>query len=151
MRRIVFYLLIPLAIVTLASTSLAQEGLLRDVESPLDEEFDYRVGEQLELNVRVDGLGWRWVRIDGGDPAEFEDGKDTRVEISLEADNQTNDTLALDIILLLEDASGNQLERVELKKFKVPGGRLKQDSQKVRIDGGVLAEMGKIYIFAEVS
>ena len=135
----------------MASMAVAQEDTLRDVENPLEEEFDYQVGEQLELDVRIDGLGWRWLRIDGGDPTDFVGGKDVRVEISLEADNQTNKTLALDVILLLEDGRGNQLDRVELKTFKVSGGRLKQDNQKVRIDGGVLADMGKIYIFAEVS
>ena len=42
------------------------------------------------------------------------------------------------------------MERIELKKIKVGAGRYDEDIQKVKVDGGVLAETGKVYIFAEV-
>ncbi len=150
MGRNILGLLVLSFLISLAPYSVAQETPPRVGDNPFEEEFDYRVGDQLELNVSIDGLVWRLFTIDGGDPADHTSDKEVRTEIGLEAENSTNSSLTLTIILLLEDPGGNQLQRVELKSFKVSGGRLKQDVQKIRINGAVLAEMGKIYFFAEV-
>ncbi|MCD4749844.1 MAG: hypothetical protein K8R59_10770 [Thermoanaerobaculales bacterium] len=153
MARFVSRIVILLVVVVftgLASSVSAQEDEPRKVTSPFQEEYEIKVGEVLNLEVLLDGLLWRSFRIDAGDPVDFQAGNNVRTTITNELENLGEETLNLEVILLLEDERGRQLGRLVLRPIKAGGGRFKEDSQKYKIDGRVLAETAKVYFFAEV-
>ena len=150
MRRIAEHLIIFGAILAIAGVSAAQGPNLREVESPLQEEFDFKIGQTLNLNLRIDGIKWTVLSASAGDDSGWTAGKTTKTSFTSELENLTDTTLTLSIILLLEDERGRQLERLEFKRIKVGPGRYNQNVQKIKVDGGTLTETAKVYIFAEV-
>ncbi len=150
MRQIASVLMFLAAVLASAGIVAAQGADLRVVGSPFTEEFDYKVGQILDLNLRLEGLRWSVLRAGARDEADWTEGKKVKTSFTNELENLTDRPLTLSIIILLEDDRGRQLERVELKKIKVGAGRYDEDIQKIKVDGGVLAETAKIYIFAEV-
>lgn len=150
MRRIAEILIIFGAILAIAGIAAAQGPDFQEVGSPLQEEFDFKIGQILNLNLRIDGIKWTVLKADAGDDSGWTAGKTTKTSFTNELENLTDTTLTLSIILLLEDDRGRQLERVEFKRIKVGPGRYNQDIQKIKVDGGNLAHIAKVYIFAEV-
>jgi len=139
-------------VVILASAGFvaAQGTELEVVDSPYAEEFDYKVGQTLDLNLRLGGLRWSVLTVGAGDEADWREGKKVKTYFTNELENLTNTPLTFSIIILLEDDRGRQLERIKLKNIKVGAGRYFEDIQKVKVDGGILAGTGKVYLFAEV-
>ena len=150
MRRYAQVLIIVGAILSVAGITAAQGTDLRDVSSPFQEEFAFKVGQTLDLNLRIDGIRWAVLRASAGDEAGWTAGKKAKTSITNELENLTNIPLTLSVIILLEDDRGRPLERIKLKKIKVAPGRYDEDIQKIKVDGGNLAETAKAYIFAEV-
>jgi len=150
MRRIAEVLIVIGAILASAGIAAAQSTELREVSSPFGEEFDFKVGQTLDLNLRINGIKWTVLRASAGDDEGWTAGKKTKTTFTSEFENLTDTALALSAIILLEDERGRQLERIELKKIKVGPGRYNEDIQKIKVDGGNLAQTAKIYIFAEV-
>ncbi|RLE18099.1 MAG: hypothetical protein DRJ61_03860 [Acidobacteria bacterium] len=150
MLRIAKFLIFIGIFLASAVITAAQGPDLRKIESPLQEEFDFRIGQILGLNLHIDGIKWTVLKADAGDMTRWTAGKTTKTSFTNELENLTDTPLILSIILLLEDDRGRQLERVELKRIKVGPGRYTQAIQKIKIDGGNLADTAKVYIFAEV-
>lgn len=150
MRRFVEVLLLFGAVLASAAIAVGQEAELREVTSPFQEDFNFRIGQTLELEVRIDGLRWVVLRAGAGDAEEWTAGKKVKTSFTNELENLTDMPVTLNAIILLEDDRGRQLERVELKRIRIGGGRYIEDIQKIKIDGGSLSETAKIYIFAEV-
>jgi len=150
MRHFAQLLIFVGAILAVAGITAAQGTDLRDVSSPFQEEFTFKVGQTLDLNLRIDGIKWAVLKASAGDKTEWTAGKRVKTSITTEMENLTNTPLAIRIILLLEDDRGRPLERIELRKIKVGVGRYNEDLQKVKVDGGNLADTAKAYIFAEV-
>jgi len=149
--RYIASVMIFLAMVLATSGMVAAQGVdLRAVESPFAEEFDYKVGQTLDLNLRLNGLRWSVLRVGAGDEADWREGKKVKTSLTNELENLGDTSRTLSIIILFEDDRGRQLERIKLKNIKVGAGRYFEDIQKVKVDGGILAGTGKIYIFAEV-
>lgn len=138
------------AFLVAAGFVVGQEADLREATSPFQEEFDFRIGQTLELELRIDGLRWAVLRAGAGDSEDWTTGKKVKTYFTNELENLTDMPLTMSAIILLEDERGRQLERVELKRIRVGGGRYIEDIQKIKIDGGTLSETAKIYIFAEV-
>lgn len=150
MRRILEVLIFVGVILTSAGFAVGQDTDPREVASPFQEEFDFRIGQTLDLEVRVDGLRWVVLRAGAGDAQEWTAGKKFKTSFTSELENLTDMPLTLSTILLLEDDRGRQLERIQLKRIRVGGGRYVEDIQKIKIDGASLTETAKIYIFSEV-
>ncbi len=151
MRHVANVLVFLVVILAFAGVVASQGAELKVVDSPFTEEFDFKVGQTLDLNLRLNGLRWSVLRAGAGDEADWREGKKVKTSFTIELENLGDTPLTFSIIALLEDGRGRQLERVELKNIKVGAGRYVEDIQKVKIDGGILAETGKIYIFAEVN
>jgi hypothetical protein len=144
-------IVILLAVVLASAGIVAAQGAeLKVVSSPFTEELDFEVGQTLDLNLRLEGLRWGVLSAGAGDEADWREGKKVKTSFTIELENLTNTSLTFSIIILLEDDRGRQLERIKLKNIKVGAGRYIEDIQKIKVDGGVLAETAKIYIFAEV-
>ena len=54
------------------------------------------------------------------------------------------------VIVLFEDAQGAPLDRVECKQVRVSGERGKESVQKFKLEGRVLLDARKVYLFCEV-
>ncbi len=134
-----------------AGSVAAQDADLTVVTSPFAEEFDFKIGRTLDLNLRLEGLKWTTLSADAGDESGWRDGKNVKVVFTNYLENLTDTPLSWSIIVLLEDGRGRQLERIEFKTVKVGGGKFDRDTQKIKVDGGLLKETAKIYLFAEVN
>ncbi len=127
----------------------AQEGAFAKVGNPYQGEVPFTLGEPSAPMVEIAGVRWSTVRLVPSTTA-LESGRQikTRVEFTLE--NTTSRRAKVLIILLFEDASGNGLDRVELKPVSVGGGRRKLFKEKVKVQADVLSAAAKLYLFAEV-
>ncbi len=150
MRRIAEVLIVFGAILASVGIAAAQGTDLRDVSSPFQEDFDFKIGQTLDLNLRINGIKWTVLRASAGDNEGWTAGKKTKTSFTNELENLTDTPLTLSVIILLEDERGRPLERIKLKKIKVGPGRYNEDIQKIKVDGGNLAQTAKVYIFAEV-
>jgi hypothetical protein len=146
-RRVV----LTITVILLASgTVLAQGSQFRTVENPFQEGFDYTIGESLAPMVEIDGLRWSLVRIATKGDRDVEADKSNPVEITLEFENAATGNASVQVILLLEDARGAPLEKVEFGAVKVPAGRSKSEVQKTKVEGDALVNMTRLYLFCEV-
>ena len=150
MQHIARVIILLAVVLATAGTVAAQGADPRVVESPFTEEFDYKVGQILELNLRLNGLRWSVLSVSAGDESEWREGKKVKSSLTNELENLGDTRRTLSIIMLLEDDRGRQLQRIKFKNIKVGFGRYIEDIQKVKVDGGILADTAKIYIFAEV-
>lgn len=150
MRQSVKMLIFLVAILASVGIAAAQSSDLREVSSPFTEEFDYQIGQTLDLNILLNGVNWGFLRIGAGDEEDWTSGKTVKTTFTNQLKNLTDSTLSLSVIILLEDEKGRQLERIRLKKIKVGSGRSIENIQRVKIDGGNLEDTAKVYFFAEV-
>lgn len=150
-KTVRIWVILGMLVVIGGSIASAQGNEIRAVSSPFQEEFEYTVGETLDLNLEIDGIRWTVLRIGAGDPDNWSPGNRVKATFTNEVSNIVDDQRSLMIILLLEDDRGRKLERVELKTIRVGAGNSDEDIQKVKIDSGILAETGKIYLFAEIN
>ena len=121
-----------------------------EVQSPFQGEFVYPPGQVIELNLLIDGVHWSTFKLDGGDPADLKPGKTTKVEVVNTLENTASRTRVLSIVILLEDSTGNLLERLSLGEVKLSKGRYRSDRQKFKLRNDTLIDLAKIYIFAEI-
>lgn len=150
MRQSVKMLIFLVAILASVGIAAAQSSDLREVSSPFTEEFDYQIGQTLDLNILLNGVNWGFLRIGAGDEEDWTSGKTVKTTFTNQLKNLTDSTLSLSVIILLEDEKGRQLDRIRLKKIKVGSGRSIENIQRVKIDGGNLEDTAKVYFFAEV-
>ena len=150
MRRLAEIFVLFGVIMASAGFAVGQDADLRDVSNPFQEEFEFSIGQTLDLEIRVEGLRWIVLRASAGDAQDWAAGKKIKTSFTNELENLNDMPLTLSAIILLEDDRGRQLDRVELKRIRVGGGRYVEDIQKIKIDGASLTETAKIYIFAEV-
>ena len=151
MRRFSIVLMFLAAFPVFAGSVAAQGDDMRAVTSPFAEELDFKIGRTLDLNLLVEGVKWTTLRADAGDEADWRDGKNVKVVFTNQLENLTDRPRTVSVIVLLEDSRGRQLERIELKVVKIGAGKYDEDRQKIKVDGGLLVETAKIYLFAEVN
>jgi hypothetical protein len=121
------------------------------VENPYQAEYEFTVGSDLTPNVSIDDVRWRLLRLDVDDGDAPIAGEEIKAEVTIEVENLGERSARVNLILLLEDDRGGQLERVELKTFKASSGRFESEVQRIKIDGGTAQRLGKVYVFAEIS
>lgn len=143
-----------LAIVVLGLTVIpgrlaAQGGAFEAVSNPFMDEFEFALGADLTPNVEIDDVRWRLLRMDLDDDPPV-DGEESRVEFTIELENLNERSKKFNLIVLLEDERGGQLERVELDTVRASSGRLESDRQRVRVQGRSLLRLAKVYVLAEV-
>ncbi len=128
----------------------AQEQEFEQVGDLFQREYEYRVGDVLELNVDLSGLRWSTLRIQPKNPDDLRPGREEKVDIIMSFHNTRENNAEVTLAVLLEDADGGLLERLEFRPFRVGDNDIeeKDDRQKVLADSLVATE--KVYVFAEV-
>jgi hypothetical protein len=134
-----------------SAPTLAQSAEWRVVDNPFQEDIEYSVGTTHTPQVEVEGVRWRSFRIDAPDRARLEDGEDAEITIALEFENRRTKSARILVILLLEDADGNPLDRIEANQFKLTGGRLKQRTETATIPAANVEAVRRVYVFFEVT
>jgi hypothetical protein len=136
--------------VAIAATVAGQDLPYREVANPFQEGAPYRIGTGLVPSVEIDGIRWNHARVDtrnGTDPVA---GHENSVFATLRFDNQTKRTVNLTVVLMLEDSTGSELERLVFLPIRLGGNRTKEFRQKFKISGDDLLSTRKIYLFCNV-
>ncbi|MGD8441595.1 MAG: hypothetical protein PVG53_13775, partial [Holophagae bacterium] len=136
--------------VCVSGTASAQSPTWREVDNPYQEDIVYQLGETYFPQVDVEGVRWQSLAIDVGDGGLIAAEQDVAVEVSVEVENRTASSERVLIILLLEDADGGPLDRIEMKPFKVGGERRKERRESTRLASEDLRATERVYLFFEV-
>jgi len=129
---------------------MAQSAEWRVVENPYQEDIEYTLGSTFTPRVEVEGVRWRSFTIEAPDGAFLVDGDEAEIEVTIEFENRSNTSAKILVILLLEDADGNPLDRIEARKFKLAAGRLKERKETVRLPAANIKAVERVYVFFEV-
>jgi hypothetical protein len=133
-----------------AGVSAAQEGEYRSVDNPFQGEFDFAVNTNIQPLIEVDGVQWRRFGLHVKAGREIDSEKEVLVTVENDLLNTTGSSAKVMVIVLLEDAAGTPLDRVECKTVSVGGDRLKESVQKFKLHGAVLEATRKVYLFYEI-
>lgn len=139
-----------LALFGLAGPAAAQDAGYTQVESPFQEDFEFRVGSELRPRVEVDGVRWMRFSIRPKSDREYERSKAVPVTVEVDLDNK-GDSADVLLIVLFEDENGTSLDRLELDGIKAGRDRLREVVQKHKVTASVLEDTRRVYLFFEVS
>jgi hypothetical protein len=142
--------LIGCVIAASASVADAQSTEYRVVESPFQEDFEFRVNSDLRPMVEVAGVRWTRFGVHVKGEREIEADKNIPVKVELGFVNTNPNGVKILVIALFEDASGKPLERIECSRVSANNDRLKESSQKFKVSGAVLNATRRVYLFCEV-
>ena len=142
--------LIGCVIAASAAIAGAQTTEYRVVESPFQEDFEFRVNSDLQPMVEVAGVRWTRFGVHVKGDRDIEAEKNVPVTVELGFVNTNPNGVKVLVIALFEDASGNPLERVECSRVSANNDRLKESIQKFKVSGAVLNATRRVYLFCEV-
>ncbi len=151
MARLLVSIATAVSAVAISIPAMAQSGDWRIVENPYQEDIEYALGNKFTPQVEVEGVRWRGLTIEAPDTASLVDGEEAEIEVTIEFENRGNASARVLVILLLEDADGNPLDRIEAKQFKLAAGRLKERKETVTIPAANIKAVRRIYVFFEVT
>ena len=136
--------------VGLIGSATAQEGEYRAVDSPFQDDFEYRINTDLQPMVEVDGVRWTRFGVYTKEGQQIAADKDMPVTVELEFVSSNRQRVKVLVIALLEDSGGGPLERIECKPVATSTNRLKESVQKFKLSGKVLKATRRVYLFVEV-
>ncbi len=128
----------------------AQEADFRQVTNPFQDGYPYRLGDALAPNVDVEGMRWTLVRVAARTDREIVEDRDVPITVDLEFENRREEATDVLVILLLEDADGNGLERIQCDTVRAGAGRFKSSRQKFKVPGEALLKTEGLYLFCEL-
>jgi hypothetical protein len=120
------------------------------VDNPYQEDVEYTIGDTFNPGIVVEGVRWHSFTVAEPDRQYSDDRVNVSTELLVEFENRGSKALKVLVILLLEDADGNPLERIEVRPFKAPGGRMKERTEKVSLSGATLKSTERVYLFFEI-
>ncbi len=141
--------MLALAAVSVAGVALAQEaGRYKPSENPFQGEFSFTPGRPVELLADVEGVRLDVVTVNP--QGEVRPGQQIPCEFQVTGDSVAKKKASLTAVLLLEDASGRGIQRVQLTPFKVKAGKPFDDRQTKPIAADTLSSATKVYVFVKV-
>jgi hypothetical protein len=140
--------LIAAAVVAVPVT--AQEPEWRVEENPYQEDVDYVIGDVFNPQVVVNGVRWQSFAIALPERGVLMEGEVVTTDVAVVFENRGRGSARVLVILLLEDADGNPLDRVEIRPFKVGGDRVKDRTESVELTAAVIDATRRAYLFFEV-
>lgn len=133
-----------------SSAAAAQTVEWRLVDNPYQEDVAYSIGDVYNPGVEVGGVRWHSFSIAAPDPDELRGGGNVPTEVALRFENRQPKSAKVLVILLLEDSDGAPLERVEIRRFKVPASRMKDRVEDIALPARVFESAERVYLFFEV-
>lgn len=132
-----------------AASAEAQTSEWRVVDNPYQEDVEYAIGATFHPGVAVEGMRWHSFTIAPLTTMLME-GETTETEVTVVFENRRSKGARVLAILLLEDADGNPLDRVQIPPFKVGGDRRKERVETVELSGAVINATERVYLFFEI-
>jgi hypothetical protein len=140
-----------IAFIGWGSPVLAQGADFKVASGAFQDEYDYKIGEELNPRVDIDGLRWVLLRLAPKKEGRIPRDKDVDVIVYLGFQNTSGDKRRAGVILMLEDEKGNKVgDRIPLKEVKIGKDDDKVFDQKIEIPGSTLIDVRKIYVLCEV-
>lgn len=139
-----------LAMAAGAVPASAQTSEWTVVDNPYQEEVDYSIGDTFNPGVVVEGVRWHSFTVVSPDRAFLSDGVNVSTDLNVQFENRASKSAKVLVILLLEDGEGNPLERIEVRQFKIPSGRLKERTESVVLSTATLNSTERVYLFFEI-
>jgi hypothetical protein len=139
-----------LTVAPMAPPAAAQNPDWRTVDNPYQEDIEYAIGTTHEPRVEVGGVRWRSFKIETPDRDPFAAGEPVSTEVTVEFENRSNKSARILVILLLEDEDGSPLDRIEMKPFKLAGGRLKETKTTAELPTAIVESARRVYLFFEI-
>jgi hypothetical protein len=149
--RLIVSIATAVAAAAVSAPALAQGSDWRVVDNPYQEDIEYVLGTAYPPQIEVEGVRWRSFEIEAPDSALLIDGEDAEIGVVLEFENRRTKSARVLVILLLEDADGNPLDRIEAKQFKLAGGRLKERTETATLPAANVKAVRRVYVFFEVT
>jgi hypothetical protein len=117
------------------------------------DEYHYKIGEDLNPKLEINGVRWNLVRVRLRKPDhEPEPGKSVDVIVDLGFENTTGSRSTIAVVLLFEDEAGRKLgERLVCDQERLHGGASKIYDQKHEITYEMATQTAKLYVYCEVS
>ena len=137
-----------LTALVIAGLAVAQEGYA-PAENPFQADYAFRLGEPITLRVEV--LGVRLDTFTLTAQQEVRAGETVKCQAQLVGSSVAEKKATLTVVLLLEDARGNNLGRVPLELFKAKPGKAFDEKQKVTAEGDALTGATRVYLFVQVA
>jgi hypothetical protein len=150
MRPVTLIALAAAVIVWCSAPALSQSAPWREVDNPYQEDIEYDLGETFSPRVDIDGIRWDSLVIEIPDGELIAAEQDVTVEVTVDVENRTASAEKVLIILLLEDADGGPLDRIELRSFKIGSERRKERRETARIASEHLRATERVYLFFEI-
>jgi len=139
-----------LAMAVCVSLVAAQEAPpYRSSENPYQEDLAFVAGQTVVMRVDVQGVQLDAVTVTP--QVEPRSGEPTRCSVLLTGTNQATEKVTVTTVLLLEDADGRGLERIQLDAFKVKSGRQLSQASDVNISGTALLSSKRVYVYIELA
>lgn len=139
-----------LAMAANAVPASAQTSEWTIVDNPYQEDVEYSVGDTFNPGVVVEGVRWHSFTVVAPDRSFLGDGVNVSTDLNVQFENRGSKSAKVLVILLLEDAEGNPLERIEVRRFKVPSGRLKERTESIVLSTATLNSAERVYLFFEI-
>ncbi len=145
MQRVMF----AFAAVLVAGLGFAQEGPpYTPAKNPFQGEYAFGAGRPVELWVDVEGVRLDAVTVS---PIQSERPQErVQCDVQLTGNSAAKKKASLTTILLLEDAKGRGIEKIQLVPFKVKAGKPFDEKQRLTVGGDALAGAMKVYVFVQV-
>lgn len=137
-------------ILVAGSSGWTQDSTYRIEENPFQDEFDYRVPNELRPAVEVNSVRLKYLRIAPREGKSIVSGKDVQCTLTVEVENVGKDNQNVLVVALLEDEKGRQLQRLDMQRIKVKDGESETATEKHKVAGQILQDTAKIWLFFEV-
>lgn len=139
-----------LVMAAVAAVATAQEGSFRLVSNPFQDGFEYRVGEDLQPAVDIEGVRWTLLHVAPKGERNIDAERNVAIVADLEFENTRDRSVTALVVLLLEDEEGAPLERLECDTFHIAGKGVKGERQRFKVSGQVLLATRSVYLFCEL-
>lgn len=134
----------------LAVPVAAQQRGVKQVASPYQASYAYRVGETLDPGVALDGIRWDVVRVQPQEGEALTGRRQVVTEVDLRFSNPGTRKGRMLVILLFETQEGESLGRIEFSPVKIQPGRVTEEKQRFKLDAELLNATRRIYVFCEL-
>jgi hypothetical protein len=139
-----------LAIAAAAGVAGPQQPPARAVDSPYQEGVSYSLGEELALDVDIEGIWWTHVQIESETGETVDVDAEVDVVAKVRFDNRAGRTVRLATVLMLEDGSEQPLERLQFPSFKLPARRVREFQHRFSVSGSDLIATRHLYLFCKI-
>jgi len=116
-------------------------------DNPFQGDYAFALGSAIAIKADVKGLLLDSVTVSTS--AEVRAGANVKCQVRVQGSNRLDNKVTLTTILLLENAAGRGIGKLDLKPFKARPARAFDEEQSVEVAGDSLKAAVSVYIFIQ--